>query len=484
MPEIDRSISSSWKVDATGEKVGAQIFDLDGRLGSLKARLIGRALNRSARVKLISLNFRLFALLVGVLCGACTTSATSPPGSVERPEPSPSAGQLPATWTPAITKSATHTQAPTSTIAPTNAPTPSPKMTSLTPGSLWARSRVNDAQLISAGQGWALVGENLLWSDDGGESWRDITPPISDGFYIGDVFFLNADQGWVARSSILAGDLAILPIQIMHTQDGGRAWRENAFEASLPYIANGRLAYLEFIDPMYGWLVVDRTATMNSHAGDLYQSIDSGITWHLKSLPFSGPVHFIAPSIGWTLGSCCTGAPMQLYRTTDGGQTWQQQVIAPDPVEDGYDYHDYGLPVFQNEREGVLAITLRDPSYEVSGVGFYRTSDSGQSWQMEATFHSSGQVPLGAGGSIPVQILGPDHWILALPDALYVTRDAGGTWEELVQAGLPGFHTKLEFVTEDLGWSLVFENNCGEKCLILFKTTDGGKSWNAVKVKN
>jgi hypothetical protein len=41
-----------------------------------------------------------------------------------------------------------------------------------------------------------------------------------------------------------------------------------------------------------------------------------------------------------------------------------------------------------------------------------------------------------------------------------------------------------EFVTEDLGWSLVFEDNCGQACLLLFKTADGGRSWSALPVDN
>jgi len=387
---------------------------------------------------------------------------------------------------PSITStvSAHPTRTPTATPAPGDTPTAVLEMTSLTPTPLSAPARVHDAQLISANQGWALAGELLLWTADGGGSWRAITPPVSAGLSIADVFFLNAGQGWVALSPFLAGDQDILPIRILRTQDGGQSWQEYGFEAGLPYIVNARVAHLEFIDPQHGWLVVDRTASMNSSAADLYQSSDGGLTWQLKSLPFSGPVHFISPSIGWTTGSCCTGAPRQLYRTMDGGLTWQQQVVAPNPVEDGYDYHDYGLPIFQNEQEGVLAITLRDPSYAASGVGFYRTSDAGRSWQLAGTFHSSAQVPFGAGISIPVQILDSDRWILALPGALYRTPDAGETWEELAQAGLPGSHARLDFVTEDLGWSLVFEDNCGENCLILFESTDGGKSWSALAFEN
>lgn len=391
----------------------------------------------------------------------------------------------------------TTTQSPPAEGYPVDTPTPSapPSITAslppypfptlpVTPAPSWERSRVGDAQLITVDLGWALDEERLMWTGDAGESWREITPPVSADFTIADVFFLNANLGWVAASPALAGDQAILPVQIMRTEDGGQSWQSYSFEASLPYPVNARPTQIEFIDPQHGWLVVDRTATMNSSAADLYESSDGGITWNLKSLPFSGPVHFISPSVGRTTGSCCTGAPKQLYRTTDGGLTWQQQVVAPDPVEDDFDYHDYGLPVFQNEQEGVLAITLRDVNYEVTGLGFYRTSDAGQSWQLAETFTTAGPVPIGAGNSIPVQILNPEHWIVALPGALHVTRDGGETWEEFGQADLPGSHVRLEFVNEATGWSLVFEDNCGDDCLLLFKSTDGGKTWSAVAVAN
>ena len=62
---------------------------------------------------------------------------------------------------------------------------------------------------------------------------------------------------------------------------------------------------------------------MNSSAADLYRTSDGGLTWDRLRLPFDGRIHFITPSIGWIIGSCCTGAPRGLFRTADGGVPWQ-----------------------------------------------------------------------------------------------------------------------------------------------------------------
>lgn len=420
----------------------------------------------------------LFLLCFGLLAVACTAQATSllePSSTTQAPSPlEPS---------PTVELTATLTSVPTSTAPPGDLATPLADIEDPEPNPSWDRSSVVDAGLLAAGEGWALAGEKLLWTTDYGQNWQDITPTLANDRTIAKVYFLNAGQGWLALIPPPDCCQEILPIHILHTEDGGQNWQESSFEASLaPGVFPG-ITGLAFSDPVHGWLVVNQTATMNNSAADLYQSTDGGLTWQLRPLPYNGPVKFITLDIGWTTGSCCTGAPRQLFRTADGGDTWEQQRLAPNPVEDGFDYHDYQLPAFFNERDGLLAVTLRKPSYEVNEVGIYRTADAGETWQPAATLPAPGLPGPGAGLSIPVQFLQPDHWIVALGKAIHVTQDAGENWEEFAQPDLPGSHVQLQFVTEQLGWSIVFADDCGENCLLLFGTSDGGKTWHAITVE-
>jgi photosystem II stability/assembly factor-like uncharacterized protein len=346
---------------------------------------------------------------------------------------------------------------------------------------------VGEARLLSATEGWVLTGGSLLWTSDGGDSWREITPPeASEAPYL-DSYFLDANLGWVAVSAATEGDQDATLIRVLHTQDAGTTWTGSEFVATRPLGAVGGPRNLEFVDPQHGWLTIGQTLTMNSSAADLYRTTDGGLTWDRLSLPFDGETHFITPSIGWIVGSCCTGAPNQLHRTADGGVTWLKQVVAPDPVQDDFDDNDYALPVFVDERSGGLAITIRDESYNPTGVALHRSDNSGETWELAATLPTPPGPYLpgpggSPGGSVPAQFLAPDTWIVAMNDVLYRSLDGGATWEGFAQRGLPGFHIVLEFLNVDVGWSVVFKNNCGSDCLLLFETLDGGQSWMPVAV--
>jgi hypothetical protein len=57
-------------------------------------------------------------------------------------------------------------------------------------------------QLLTDTSGWVLANQRLMWTDDAGASWRDITPPDlkpSDAkFDAGELgYFLNVSTGWV-----------------------------------------------------------------------------------------------------------------------------------------------------------------------------------------------------------------------------------------------------------------------------------------------
>lgn len=410
-------------------------------------------------------------LSLAVLGLACSLLTASPTATPERPvatEPPTAAVEPPAS-------------ASTASLSPTEQSLPEGETAPPPPGE---KSRVADAELVAADQGWAWKGESLLWTADGGETWRDITPPGTEGEAIWTISFLDVAHGWVALSPPFERIEDLLAVRMVRTEDGGQTWQElSPFEANLPNGPPGRVEDLRFLDSQRGWMSIDNTVTMNSSTGYLFETADGGVTWRQRSLPNAGPVRFITPSVGWTIGSCCTGAPKQLYRTDDGGATWQQQRPAPNPggAGDGYDFHDYSLPVFQNERQGVLAVTLRDERYEVTGVGFYRTSDSGESWQPAATFESSGELLPGSGIPITLQIVTGDHWVVVMPEALFVTRDGGGSWEQVQPAGLPapsvGEFLKLEFADDRFGWGLFYWLDS-----VLLKTEDGGRSWSPVVV--
>jgi photosystem II stability/assembly factor-like uncharacterized protein len=370
------------------------------------------------------------------------------------------------------------TQSPTFT--PTPSPTPSETKPSPTSASITRLDSIFDAGLVDDNQGWVISARRLLWTSDGGDSWLDITPAHQGDLIITNVFFLDADHGWVVMIPPPEVEQVSIEILVFHSQDGGETWEQNSWEADLPFGMYSGITDLGFIDVQNGWLVVNQTASMNASAADLYYTPDGGLTWQTSKLPFNGPVHFITTELGFTIGSCCTGAPRQLFRSEDGGVTWEQQAFVSNPVDDGFDYHDYQLPEFINQVEGLLAVTHRDVFFEAVDVGIYQTNDNGSSWHLKTTFSPSEIIGPGPGSAVQVQFLGSITWIVAVGNSVYVTEDGGASWEKFEQVQLPGWHYKLMFVNERMGWSLVFKDYCGDDCLILYQTMDGGLTWTAL----
>lgn len=75
----------------------------------------------------------------------------------------------------------------------------------------------------------------ILRTDDGGQHWRDVTPPAlahavekkhpasSEDLPVADLAALNSEEAWVAMSEDPDNDQDTVLIE--HTSDGGKTWR-------------------------------------------------------------------------------------------------------------------------------------------------------------------------------------------------------------------------------------------------------------------
>ena len=414
--------------------------------------------------------YQLIKILLLICLSFLFTACVGPQTVTVEPSDTPQ----PATATP----TATATERPTDTPAPSS--TPTEIEASPTPVPITELVSIIDAGLVAEGQGWVIAAGRLLWTTNDGDSWRDISPAHDQNAIITNTFFLNSDEGWVVAIPQPGAELVTLPVTIFHTRDGGVSWQQNSFKADLPFGVFTGITDLKYLDRQHGWLVVNQTASMHSSAADLYNTQDGGSTWDVSELPFNGPIYFISPEIGWMTGSCCTGAPRQLFRSGDGGQTWEQQVLVANPVEDDFEYHDYRLPFFFDELEGLLAVTIRDVFYDPVQVGIFQTEDSGETWEQLTTFDPEEATEPGPGSGVQVQFLDPMKWIAAVEKSVYTTNDGGLTWERYEQIELPGWHYQTTLINEREGWSLVFKDNCGSDCLLLYRTSDGGVTWEPV----
>jgi photosystem II stability/assembly factor-like uncharacterized protein len=151
-----------------------------------------------------------------------------------------------------------------------------------------------------------------------------------------------------------------------------------------------------------------------------------------------------------------------IYKTVDGGLSWKPA------LEAGFLNTGITLLRFQDPRTGWLGC----------GGKLYTTEDGGESW-----------APVDAKLGINALAVGEDGWVLVGGGGtLYQQRGRKGKWENLDWAAV----TKVDSSFDSIKFiaitgpqtALVATNGNLHSAARVFRTTDGGKSWNEVLKKD
>lgn len=166
------------------------------------------------------------------------------------------------------------------------------------------------------------TGGQVYLSKDGGETWNIKTPIAGDNIDFSDVWFVNPEHGWVTGTQIIVAGESSRPL-LLETTDGGETWKEiiigaDVMPSSICFVGDD------------GWLAGVRRVVSGESVdlrGVLLTTKDAGKHWIPIQFPPNEPVftevRFADKTHGWLVGRDT------LYRTVDGGRTWQPVLALP-----------------------------------------------------------------------------------------------------------------------------------------------------------
>src|SRR5579859_6736211 len=354
---------------------------------------------------------------------------------------------------------ATVTTSGTASATPTPSPGPTPPI-----NALW---------MSDATTGWARTTTHLiLHTTDGGKSWQNVTPPYPAGntVQLPPVFTsLSGTVAWVAVSEKQQPD-GTIPNVVFRTSDGGHTWQE----AMLPRVAMGLgVSQVQFVNAQDGWVLAGfGGGAAGSQGVNLFRSTDGGQTWSLVasapgSLPLGGQktgMGWASPTTGWVTGCVCAAEnTVLLSRTQDGGVTWQTQSL-PLPALQGVFTTE--PPVFFSATEGILPVSINYQG-RVTLFAVYATHDGGATWSHSTLVFAAGS----AWDFLSMQ----QGWVLgANSSSVNVTSNGGQSWLTITPSANFQHISQLDFVSAQEGWAI---STTTPDAPVLLKTMDGGQSW-------
>ncbi|WP_172277862.1 photosystem II stability/assembly factor-like protein [Chryseobacterium sp. LAM-KRS1] len=170
-------------------------------------------------------------------------------------------------------------------------------------------------------------------------------------------------------------------------------------------------------------------------------------------------VFFLNENLGWA----ARGGNGAVFKTTNGGTSWTQQIVSTTPNE------YYRNIEFLNENVGFLG-TLNN--------NFYKTTDGGATWQRVNNISPYPQGICGLDCVGTSTVYGCGAWFY--PAYIIKSTDSGITWQYMDMSAYATALVEITFINENVG----FASGSDDDGAVILKTTDGGASWTKIYNSN
>ena len=322
---------------------------------------------------------------------------------------------------------------------------------------------------------YIAVGSGGVWkTTNAGTTW---TPIFDDqpSYSIGDVAIDPSDPDivWVGTGENVSGRHVAWGDGVYRSRDGGRTWEHMGLAAS-EHI--GKI----LVDPRDGNTVfVAAEGPLWSAGGErgLYRTEDGGATWEAVLTVDENTgvtdVEFdpVDPDIMYaatyerrrSVWALLAGGPGSgIHKSTDGGRTWRHVTTG---LPNG-DMGKIGIDVSPADRNVVYATIEAGPGER----GFYRSTDRAESWERRNSYISGGTGPhyyqeVEASPHDPDLVYQMDVFV-------HVTRDGGATFAELGTGREKHSDNHAFWIDPANGAHILAGTDAG-----LYETFDEGTTW-------
>ncbi len=268
-------------------------------------------------------------------------------------------------------------------------------------------SQANRIYFYSASLGYALKGDKIYKTTNGGNTWSNAPTGLTTFDNVTDIYFVSPDTGFISVQNSMT---FMYPASIYKTLNGGSTWNKllgpfNNCEINFNIVSKNNWYFylntnMQNADTIYHtlnggatWLntanannvqynqminnlvVFKDSANTQNNTNLFYKSTNGGASWSLlltDNTPSSAFMdrHFLNNNFGYVLlyqYNATDNIPSKIYKTTDGGQNWVSSnlpvsCVGPQSIH------------FVNTTTGYLVSNGNNQST------LFKTTDGGQTW--------------------------------------------------------------------------------------------------------